>query len=376
MDVWWYPRRALLVIPKTKIDYLDEALSLAETALLDIRDIIYVKKKHPATYLSDYYIDVVKSSLESNICDALLIFDDLKPRFFYALFSRLKVDIIDRVMLILTIFAMHAGSKEAKLQIELARISHLLPIVREWIRRSKERELPGFLGPGGYAIDYYYKFLTSRASRIRRELRKLKELRESKIKSRRRKGMPHVAITGYTCAGKTTLFNRLTGLSRPVGDEMFTTVSPKTYAISVDGIKIAFTDTIGFIRDIPPFLVEAFHATLAEITSSDLVLLVVDASENPAIVKEKLVSAASILREIGASSKPLILVANKCDAGVRVDISDLTETLKSLHSRVRAAIPVSAKTGFNVDRLLNLVCSEVKNLDDVEAQGLRAKNRS
>ncbi len=221
--------------------------------------------------------------------------------------------VIDRVQLILEIFALHAGSREAKLQIEMARVKHELPLVREWIRRSKMGELPGFLGPGRYAIDAYYRHLTGKLARMRRDLEKIRSMRRVRRASRKKLGFPQVAIVGYASAGKTSLFNVLSGESKPVGREYFTTLHPKHKLVRYLDSSFILVDTVGFIRDIPPEVIEAFYATLEEISDSDLILFVVDVSDPDNLLSEKIASGLDILARIGASTAPTIIVLNKID---------------------------------------------------------------
>jgi len=285
----------------------------------------------------------------------IIVYDELRPREYFRIVKRAGVDAIDRTLLILEIFALHAGSREAQYQIELARLRHQLPLVREAIRLAKMGELPGFLGPGGYAVDKYYRYMVSRMARIRRELQRLAERRARERSKRRSAGLPHVAIVGYASAGKTSIFNRLTGLSKPIGPEYFTTVSPKVRAASLGGVKAALVDTVGFIARVPPEIIEAFHATLEEVAQADVVLHVVDLSEPDHVIAEKLEEGLATLRRIGVVDKPMVIAANKIDLVAADERDRLLGLLGAMASAsypaLAAVVPVSAATGEGLGEL-------------------------
>ncbi len=305
----------------------------------------------------------------------LIIYDALYPRQVINLMRELKVDVIDKIMLILEIFALHAGSKEAKLQIEMARILHQLPLIREWVRRAKLRELPGFLGPGAYAIDKYYQHLKRRLSRIRRELSSLRTRRELERNKRRALGFPHIAITGYANAGKTTLFNKLTNEHKPAGPEMFTTLSPKAKRTNINGLTAIIVDTVGFVRSIPAEIIEAFYATLEEVSSSDLALLVLDSSEDVDIVLTKLNSSLSTLAKIGYMGKPLVVALNKIDLrddqGHQVEDA-VRRTLPDIYPWRWSVVRISALKEINLDTLKEVIADFIKK----EEISIRVKDRA
>jgi len=367
----------------TKEDDLSEALALVNS--LKPRHVEVIKLRN--TYRPDTRMYVRKGKLSElkNVVDGLsnngygstklVIYDTLYPRQVVNLMRELKVDVIDKIMLILEIFALHAGSKEAKLQIEMARILHQLPLIREWVRRAKLRELPGFLGPGAYAIDKYYQHLKSRLSRIRRELNSLRSRRELERSKRRALGFPHIAITGYANTGKTTLFNKLVGECKPAGPEMFTTLTPKAKRAYMGGLTAIVVDTVGFVRNIPAEIVEAFYATLEEVSSSDLALLVLDSSEGVDAVLTKLRSSLSTLSRIGYVGKPIVIALNKIDL--------CSDRGRKIEDAVRSVLPnaypwrwgvvrISALEEVNLDVLKEVVSDFVRK----EKAGLRIEDRS
>ena len=367
----------------TKEDDLSEALALVNS--LKPRHVEVIKLRN--TYRPDTrtYVRKGKLSKLKSVVDGLsnngygntklVIYDTLYPRQVVNLMRELNVDVIDKIMLILEIFALHAGSKEAKLQIEMARILHQLPLIREWVRRAKLRELPGFLGPGAYAIDKYYQHLKSRLSRIRRELNSLRSRRELERSKRRALGFPHIAITGYANAGKTTLFNKLVGECKPAGPEMFTTLTPKAKRAYMGGLTAIVVDTVGFVRSIPAEIVEAFYATLEEVSSSDLTLLVLDSSEGVDSVLAKLRSSLSTLSRIGYVGKPIVIALNKIDL--------CSDRGRMVEDAVRSVLPDTYPWRWGVVRISALEEANLDVLKEVtsdfirkEKAGLRTEDRS
>lgn len=365
VDAW---RPALLLLPRGLLGWeVREALSLLGSAGYVVEDIIYYRRVSHGRLLSEAKLREVAeraSRLRGNDNARIVVFDDIKPRDYFRLVEAARVDVIDRTLLILEIFALHAGSREALYQIELARLRHRLPLVREAIRLAKMGELPGFLGPGGYAIDSYYRHMVSRIARIRRELKRLAARRALERAKRKSTGIPHVAIVGYASAGKTSLFNRLTGLSKPVGPEYFTTVSPKVRAVTLNGLKIAFVDTVGFISRIPPEIVEAFHSTLEEAVHANMLLFVVDASERQEVIVDKVAEALRTLSRIGAVGRPMIIAANKIDLVPERNVDRIVGLLEDVTSGaypwLKAVVPISAKAGDGIEWLKRVIVASLK----------------
>lgn len=345
-------RGAIVVIPYKYKDVIDEEVTLVKTIYPNILDTFIVRRPNPKYYIPEDKLASIKNRVKD--VETIIVMDRLKPRHIINLCKELKREVIDRVQLILKIFAYHAGSMEAKLQIELARLRYELPLIREMIRRAKLDELPGYLGGGRYATDKYYRQAKSRIARIRREIERLRRIRETRRTSRRKLGLPHVAIVGYTCAGKTTLFNYLTRSCKPVGPEPFTTLSPKASSIVYNGTKIILIDTVGFIRDIPPEIIEAFYATLEEIVDSDALIIVFDASKDERNLVYEVRETRNILSNIGVHGKPMILALNKIDLVAGERLKKVEEVIrKSFDDCDARVIPISALHGTNIDTLLN-----------------------
>lgn len=364
--------RAYLIIPRGLEDHLEEAKVLAGVAGYEI---VRVWRSRYTWRLGRGLIEEIARSSGIDRPSTIIFYGDLKPSTVFQLTKESRVRVIDRVTLILEIFVKHAGSREALLQIEMARIKHELPLVREWIRRSKLGELPGFLGPGGYAIDSYYRQLTSRLSRIQRELERLRRTRRVRLEGRKKHGMVHVAIVGYASAGKTSLFNTITGESKPVGEEYFTTLQPKHTAVTVNGAKVVFIDTVGFIRDVPPEIIEAFYAVLEEIRNSDAIIFVVDVSEDERTLKEKVEAGFKILSKIEALGIPVVVAANKIDAIDGRSLESrlkLIETLASKTVGQPRIVPISVTKRIGLEELLTTVTEVIGRVDRSSVSPLTA----
>lgn len=341
--------KVVVVLPRDRLPFINEELSLVKTIYSQIVETVVVKKANPRTYLSEEKLEKI-SGLDF---DKLVVMDQLRPVQLINLLRFLKRDVIDRMMLILEIFAEHAGSKEAVLQIELARLRYYLPLVKEAIRYAKLGELHGFLGAGRYGYEKYYLMLRRREARVRRELERLAETRSIRRKARREKGFYHVAIAGYTCAGKTTLFNALTGLSKPVGPEPFTTLSPKSAKIVFKGLDIILTDTVGFIRDLPPEIVDAFYATLEEISYSDMVIDVVDSSKPREEIINEVSTSLEVFSRLGVVGPNIIIALNKID--LTKDVNESMEAVREVVGEKYPVVPISALRKYGISNLLEKV---------------------
>jgi len=296
----------------------------------------------------------------------VIVDGSLKPIQYFNLVKTLgNVEIIDRVQLILEIFDKHAGSKEAKLQIELARLKHIVPIIKEWVRQRKLGELPGFLGAGKYKVESYYLLIKRRITHIERELKRIRSQREKLRKHRQELGLRTIAIVGYTSAGKTTLFNVLTGEAKKIGKELFTTLSPKVKSAFINGAKVLFLDTVGFIDYVPLEIIEAFFSTLEEIVDAEVLILVVDISEEHSEILRKMRGVIETFAKIGVSGKPMVIVANKIDL-VR-DFSEVVEKSRKVYNVLSTSYDgplaityVSALNRIGIDDLKSTLAMFIK----------------
>jgi GTP-binding protein HflX len=342
--------------------YLDEAISLLKALDIDDVETVFVKKPNHRYYLQEELVKKMISNGER--LKLIVVYDKLKPWQFYNLSKDLGCDVWDLVLLLLKIFEIHAGTKEAKLQIELSHSKHMIPVVKEYIRMTKLGEQVGFMGPGVYGYESLLRTLRMKEVRISRELAAIKTRRERLVFSRTRKGYPHVAIIGYTCAGKTTLYNMLTGDAKPTGPMPFKTLAPKSRAGDTPCGRVIFTDTIGFIRKMPSELIEVFHSVISEIKYADSLVFVVDALDPGEEMLEKIETALNLLEKIGAMNKPIVIAFNKIDLLGNYIKREEIERLVRGAMEARSLVPhrftwISAAKGINIEELLTAICSTI-----------------
>ena len=267
------------------------------------------------------------------------------------------IEVYDRLRLILSIFEKRAESKEAKLQVKLAQLRYERPFVRELIHRARAGEHPGYMAGGEYQVDDYYEMIKRQMRKIRKDLEKIREDREIRRRHRREIGFYLIAIAGYTNAGKSSLLNLLTKENVKVEELLFSTLSTTTARLnekmSFSRPPILLTDTVGFIRNLPAWVIDAFHSTLEEIKVADLILLLVDISEDIKEVREKLDTSLKELRDIGVKS-PILIVFNKIDGlskdALEEKINNLTDLINS-----HPFVAISVKERKNIDKLLELI---------------------
>jgi GTP-binding protein HflX len=288
-----------------------------------------------------------------------IIFDNpLKPVQAYNLAKATGVETIDRFQLILEIFARRATTKEAKLQIQLARLRYELTHAKEKVRLARKEEQPGFMGLGAYEVNVYYETVKRQIQSI---CRKLKTIRKKRLLHRQRRielGFQSISLAGYTNAGKSSLFNALTEEKVQVDNTLFTTLSTTTRLVEFSRKKFLLTDTVGFIDRLPLTLIEAFHSTLEETIYSDLILLVVDISEPMSSIEKKLSCCLETINQIGASGIPTITVLNKIDL---LSETELNQRNKSLKERAPNLVPISALYKVNSDQLKREILKILKN---------------
>lgn len=347
-------RKAVLITYPFE-EAIKEATSLAETVGYSIERI--VKQRHITQ--SRYGIGRGKAEevkeLVKQLEPEVIIFDEvLKPTQQYNLASLCQVEIIDRERLILEIFERRASTAESRIQIKLAQLRYDMVRAREKVRLAKIGEQPGFFGMGKYDADIYYLDINKRAAVLKKKLEREEKRRDLHRVQRSKAGLSIISIAGYTSAGKTTLFNTLTGESKNAGQGLFTTLSTFTRAMKFNTRKVLVSDTVGFISKLPPYMIDAFKSTLHELTHSNLILLVLDISQSIEEIGRKLDSCIHIMNELGVPMTKVLYVLNKVDLISIDDAFDKSEYLGIPDSK-KHILPVSAKTGFNITQLKNLI---------------------
>ena len=341
---------------------LKELALLCETAGAQVLDGVVQRLPHPdaSTYLGKGKAREVKDLVWQVGADTVVADTELAPSQRRALEDVLKVKVIDRTAVILDIFSQHAKTREGKAQVELAQLQYLLPRLRGW-GESMSRQAGGQVGgagagmgsrgPGETKIELDRRRINTRMAKLRKQIKGFGPARETKRANRKRTGIPNVAIAGYTNAGKSSLLNRMTQAGVLVEDALFATLDATVRkSVTPTGRAFTLTDTVGFVRNLPHELVEAFRSTLEEVGQADVIVHVVDASHlDPGA---QLSTVRGVISDVDASDVPEIVVFNKIDS-----IDDAT--VLQLRGIEPAALFVSALTGEGVDALLERIDSEL-----------------
>ncbi|HEY1625540.1 MAG TPA: GTPase HflX [Streptosporangiaceae bacterium] len=332
---------------------LRELRRLAETAGSLVLDGVIQRRSRvdAATYIGSGKAAELAGIVQTVGADTVICDGELTPSQLRRLEGVVKVKVIDRTALILDIFAQHARSREGKAQVELAQLQYMLPRLRGW-GESLSRQAGGRVaggggigtrGPGETKLETDRRRLRARISRLQRDISEMSVGRKVQKGRRQRREVPSVVIAGYTNAGKSSLLNALTGAGVLVEDALFATLDPAVRrAVTPSGRDFTLTDTVGFVRHLPHQLVEAFRSTLEEAAEADLIVHVVDGSdEDPAA---QIAAVREVLAEIGAEKVPELIVVNKTDTADPVE-------LQGLRAREQGSLAVSARTRAGLDEL-------------------------
>ncbi|MGO2658906.1 GTPase HflX [Mycetocola reblochoni] len=345
---------------------LRELAALAETAGAAVLDGLLQRRPNPdpSTYLGKGKADELAGLVRALGADTVIADTELAPSQRRALEDVVKVKVIDRTAVILDIFSQHAKSREGKAQVELAQLEYLLPRLRGW-GDSMSRQAGGQVGgagagmgsrgPGETKIELDRRRIHTRMAKLRRQIKEMTPAREAKRANRRRNEVPSVAIVGYTNAGKSSLLNRITRAGVLVENALFATLDSTVRRWrTADGLEYTLADTVGFVRNLPHQLVEAFRSTLEELAEADVIVHVVDASHpDPA---SQLRTVRDVIGEVGARDIPELVVFNKSDV---VD-DDTRLVLRGLEP---SASFVSARTGEGVTELLERIADTIPHPD-------------
>ena len=308
----------------------------------------------------------VGREVEAKGADVVLFDGTLRASQAYSLAKLCKVEVKDREQVILEIFAMRATTAEAKLQVQLAELEYQLPRARESVKMARKGEQPGFFGLGKHEVDVYTRMMKSRVATLKEKVAGVAKRREIFRERRRKLAFPTIALAGYTAAGKTSLFNRLTGESKSVDAGVFTTLAPTTRAMAVGQRKTLLTDTVGFISNLPAYLIESFKSTLEEISYASVVFLLLDVSQSAEKFGRSYESSARALDELFVKPSRTVVVLNKCDLAP----AELIEERKRLLG-LADVVAVSARTGQGLEELLRV--ADAKLTEVAEEEGLERK---
>jgi len=284
--------------------------------------------------------------------------NELTPVQAYNLAKAIGIEVISKFQLILEVFTNHASTQEAKLQIEMARLHYELTRAREKVHLAKRGEQPGFRGIGKYDVQVYYDAIKRRTVHIKAKLKERREEKRVQRSTRAALGLPTVSLSGYTAAGKSMLFNALTGEDARVTGSLFTTLSTKLSAVNFNGKKTLIADTVGFIDGLPLTLIEAFRATLEETVFSSAIILVVDCSEDMSEIERKMKCCLDTLRSIGVMTTPIVTAMNKIDLMTPLEVETVIGELKDYAPN---PVPVSALKGVNLEQLREVVSAQLKD---------------
>lgn len=344
---------------------LDELERLADTAgaVVVARLTQRLERPIPKSYIGSGKVEELRGFVQRLDADVVIFDDDLTPSQQSYLERALgePTKIIDRTALILDIFGLHARTREGRLQVQLAQLQYLLPRLRGmWSHLAKEQTRGGIgsrFGQGESQLEVDRRMIRNRIAALRKELKGLEKRRDVQSKWRASSPAFRVALAGYTNAGKSSLLNRLTGSDVLAQDKLFATLDPTTRSYELPGGRaITVTDTVGFIQKLPHSLVEAFKSTLSEVRDADLILKVVDISDDDHA--RQLDAVDRVLREVEAGERPSVTVFNK------VDLLDPLE-LGALERRIPDAVLFSARTGYGLATLLERVALEASASDEL-----------
>ena len=356
VDLTRVRQRALLVGTGDETS-LDELALLADTAGADVvaRELQRRPVPDPATYIGSGKAAELRDLGTALDIDVVVFDDELSPAQQRNLEKIFSVDVVDRVALILDIFAQHATSQEGALQVELAQLRYRLPRLRgRGLQLSQQGAGIGTRGPGETQLEVDRRRLLRRIQKLERDLRALGATRATQRKARTRRDLRQISLVGYTNAGKSTLLNRLTRADVLVEDRLFSTLDPTVRRLVLPGgATVLCSDTVGFVRRLPHELVEAFRSTLEEVAEADLLLHVVDASALDAV--ERIAAVEAVLGSIGAEDIPILVVWNKSDVAPPALVGERLAAYPG-------SVAVSGATGAGVPVLLAAIGDRLREL--------------
>lgn len=310
--------------------------------------------RHTQYGLGSGKVEEIKQFLQHTKSDQIIVDEHMTPKQIYNLEKSTGIKVVDRERLILDLFYIRSTTSEAKLQIQLAEIKYELPRIKENARLLVGNERPGKGGSGEYIVDVKFRDLKRRMGFILEKLADSRRKRDLYHNQRIENKMPIVSLVGYTSSGKTTLFNLLTMESRKTSENLFTTLSTTTRSFVINGQKILLSDTVGFIRRLPTYMIEAFKSTLEESLLADIILLLIDSSDPVDKIKEKYYSCINVLQELNVNKEKIVIVFSKID---KAEFDDVNRTLKEL--KIEHPIIVSPKSGYGISKLRKAISQKI-----------------
>ncbi len=354
-------KKAIIVIVELQNNVLSPVIrkkeleSLAKTMNVEVFDsvIINLKKENSHTFIGKGKVLELKQLADDNEVDLFIFESDLAPSIQRNLEKVLELCVIDRREVILQIFSDRATTKEATLQVELARLAYSLPrLTRAWTNLSRQRGgAKGNKGEGEKQLEIDRRLVLSKITKTKEELTKVKKIRDTQRKNRLNSNIPTIAIVGYTNSGKSSLLKLLTNTDIFVENKLFATLDTTSKKVKMPSHRqMVFSDTVGFVSDLPHDLIEAFNSTLEEATFADIILIVLDSSHPNLMGCYK--TTKETLKQLDCEDKPTLIVLNKCD--IEANEFDVAR-LKALEPTL---IEASVKNNINIDKML----SEIENL--------------
>jgi GTPase len=310
--------------------------------------------RHTQYGLGSGKVEEIKEFLQHTKSDKIIVDEHMTPKQIYNLEKTTGAKVVDRERLILDLFYTRATTSEAKLQIQLAEIKYELPRIRENSTLLIGSERPGKGGSGEYIVDVKFRDLKRRMGFIKNKLTEARRKRKLYHDQRLDNGMPVVSLVGYTSSGKTTLFNLLTLESKETSENLFTTLSTTTRSFIIGRQKLLLTDTVGFIRRLPTYMIEAFKSTLEESLQADMILLLIDSSQSEDEIRIKYNSCMNVLEELNVDKEKIVIIFSKIDKAEFDDVKRIFTELNILDP-----ILVSPKSGYGVNKLRKSISRKI-----------------
>lgn len=355
--------RAIILSRSTDTEEIEALLDTLRIKV--VKTYVQKKEPHPSSYLGPGKIEEISEEVEQIDPDMIVVNDRLKPSQHHFLEMKFQKECADRTGVILKIFAEHAYTPEAIAQVQLATLRYEQPFLREWIHKAKSGERPGFLSGGAYATDVYYEHAKTHIRRIETRLDELRKMREVKRSRRHEEGFTLVSLAGYTNAGKSALMNALCSSEVEVSPQLFSSLSTTTRRVKGVKGRVLAIDTVGFIKDLPTDLIDAFKSTLEEVFFADLILLSVDASEDDDTLRSKLWTSLDILLPSIGEGK-IVIVGTKIDKIDRMRLEEVERKLRALAGS-REIVMVSSHSGQGLDEIRDKILDTQGHTHDLDA---------